>query len=122
MKKIWIDFNEPDRSKFRITKDEINFFNLAVKEEIIFYSEDIQVNAIVGYDSEHDQWFGELITDIIRISEEVAEAREDGFENGKYFGQWTERNNIIRMMKKFNLTGDLIIQITNISKEELNRI
>jgi hypothetical protein len=122
IKKIWTDFNEPDRSKYRISKDKINFFDLSIGEEIIFYTEDIQVNAIIGYDTEQDQWFGELKADIIRISEDIAEAREDGFENGRHFGQWTERDNIIRNLKKFNLTDDLINQITNISKEELKRL
>ncbi|MGG4146886.1 hypothetical protein ABEW34_27620 [Paenibacillus algorifonticola] len=122
MKKISMDFNEPDPSKFRITKEEVAYFNLKINEEIIFYTEDIQVKAVVVYDSQQDRWYGKLITEIIRISQDIAEAREDGFENGKFFGQWTERSNIIRKMKEFNISEEVIMQMMNISKGYLKKI
>mgnify|MGYP001384038666 CR=1 FL=1 len=122
MKKLWIDFNEPDRSKFRITKDEVEFFKLELGEEILFYTEDIQVNAKVIYDKEQDQWFGQLITEIVIISKEIAEAREDGFENGRHFGQWIERDNIARKMKELKLPDELILKISNIDKNRLKNL
>lgn len=119
MKKIWTDFNEPDPTKIRLTKDNKEFFDLKIGEHIILYTEDIQVEAIVGYDEGHNQWYGELVGDFITVSEEVAEAREDGFENGRLFGTWTERDNIIRSMNKHGISKELIIKVTKISEQKL---
>jgi hypothetical protein len=119
MKKIWMDFNEPDMANFRISKSEVEFFNLKISERIIFYTEDIQVEAIVFYESETDQWFGRIDSEFIDVEHEIVEAREDGFLNGQWFGEYFYRNEIIRNMINNKISNELIIKITKIDEEEL---
>lgn len=110
--KIWTDFNEPDMNNFRLNKEEVEYFDLKVSERIIFYTEDIQVEAIVFYDNEKDRWFGKIDSEFIDMPHEIAEAREDGFINGKHFGEWSERYNIIRNMSDHGIPRKLAKQIT----------
>lgn len=121
MKKICMDFNEPDMTKFRITKGEVNFFNLKVSERIIFYTEDIEVEAIVLYDSKIDQWFGRIDSEFRDVPNEIAEAREDGFLNGQEFGIYCYRNEIINSMMNNQIPKELIMKITQTDEKELQR-
>ena len=119
MKRIWTDFNEPDPMNYRITKMDIEYFNLKVSERIIFYCKDVEVEAIVFYDEKKDVWFGKIDSEFIDTPKEIIEAREDGFLNGRLFGIWTERNNIIRSMMKHDVPRELIMKVTNTNEEDL---
>ncbi|SDP23226.1 hypothetical protein SAMN04487897_1526 [Paenibacillus sp. yr247] len=60
---------------------------------------------------EEECWYGRHIEEVITVPMEVAEAREDGFINGKYFGTWTTKNNIVRNMKELGLSEDIIQKV-----------
>jgi hypothetical protein len=122
MKKIWMDFNEPDPTKMRLLDSEIKYFDLKIGERIILYTEDIQEEAIVRFHEITNSWYGEVVSECITVSNEIAEAREDGFLNGKHFGTWTERHNIIRSMYEQGISKELIMQVTKISEIELKRL
>lgn len=119
MKKIWTDFNDPDPTRPRISKKDIENFKLKIDEGIILYSDDIQVGSVVGYNAETNSWFGEIVSDVVTISKEVAEAREDGFINGRFFGAYLERNEIIRRMFRQGIPKELITKVTNTVEEDL---
>ncbi len=119
MKKLHIDFNEPDRIRFRINEDEIRFFNIELGEIIKFYTENFEVKAIVEFDVEENRWFGKHIEEIRYIPTEIEEAREDGFINGHYFGVWTTKNNVVRKMHELNLSEDLIHEITGLNLDRI---
>lgn len=119
MKKLWMDFNEPDMENFRILKEEVKFFDLKNSERIIFYTEDIQVEAIVFYEEKEDRWFGRIDSEFIDMPKEIVEAREDGFLNGKWFGKLMCRNELIRNMDKYGISKDLIMKITNTDEYDI---
>lgn len=119
MKKINMDFNEPDPKKMRLIQDEINFFGLNVGDRIVIFDEDFQVEAVVRHDEEKNRWYGEVVSDYVYISSEIAEAREDGLKAGEFWGRIFCRNEMIRKMIKHNISRDLIKEITGISEEAL---
>ena len=47
--KIWTDFNEPDPKRMRLTKEELENFQLDIGENFILSDEDFQIEVIVGY-------------------------------------------------------------------------
>ena len=119
MKRIWTDFNHPDMKNFQITKMDIEYFDLKECERILFYCNDIEVEAIVFYDENKDQWFGKIDSEFVDTPQEIITARIDGFDNGRLFGIWTERNNIIRSMLKHGISKELIMQITKTNEDDL---
>lgn len=121
MKKIWTDFNGPNPNRLRISKAEMDYFKLSEGEEVIMYTEDIQVNARIMFDREQDSWCGELISEVITIPKEIEEARADGFINGKLFGSWTERDNLIRKMRQLKMDPKQIEEITGVPRSEIIR-
>jgi hypothetical protein len=114
MKKIWTDFNEPDPSRFRLIEEDIKFFKLQVGERIIFYTEDIQLEAIVEFDDIEKRWYGKIVSDCIEMPNEIVEARDDGFFNGHLFGAITFRNEIKRRMEEKKLPKDIVDNLTKI--------
>ncbi|SEU32975.1 hypothetical protein [Paenibacillus sp. NFR01] len=121
MKKIWTDFNGPNLNKLRLTKDDLSYFNLQPDERIILYTEDIEVEAVVEYDEEQESWCGSFVSEVITVNKEIEEAREDGFINGKYFGKWSERNEIIHRMVDRGIPRETIIEVTKVTDEHLRR-
>jgi hypothetical protein len=121
MKKIWTDFNGPNTNRLRISKLEMDYFKLSDGEEVIIYTEDIQVKARIMFDADQDSWCGELINEVITVSREIEEAREDGFINGKLFGSWTERDNLIRKMRSLKMDPKKIEEITGVPRAEIIR-
>lgn len=121
MKKIWTDFNGSNPNRLRITKMEMEYFKLVEGEEVIIYTEDIQVHARITFDEEQDSWCGEIITKAITVPKEIEEAREDGFINGKLFGSWTERNNLIKRMRELKIDPKRIEEITGVPRTEIIR-
>ena len=99
----------------------MDYFNLSEGEEVIIYTEDFQVTARIMFDEEQDSWCGEIITEITTVSREIEEAREDGFINGKLFGSWTERDNLIRRMRQLKMDPKKIEEITGIPRSEIIR-
>ncbi|MBO7749040.1 hypothetical protein I8J29_33255, partial [Paenibacillus sp. MWE-103] len=122
MKRLQIDFNEPDPFRYRITEDEILFFNIKLGEVITFYTENLEVRALVELDAEEKQWFGKHIEEIRTVSSDIEEAREDGFNNGHYFGIWTTKDNIVRKMIQLNQSEDLIHLVTGVSLERIRSL
>ncbi|WP_336776482.1 hypothetical protein [Paenibacillus sp. MMO-58] len=122
MKKLQIDFNEPDPFRFRITEYEIHFFNSNLGEVITFYTENLEVRALVELDAEKKQWFGKHIEEIRAVSTDIEEAREDGFNNGHHFGIWTTKDNIVRKMNQLNQSEDLIHLVTGVSVERIRSL
>ncbi|WP_307589418.1 hypothetical protein [Paenibacillus wynnii] len=94
MKKIWTDFNGPTPNRLRISNLDMEYFKLSD---------------------------GELISEVITVSKEIEEAREDGFKNGKLFGTWTERDNLIRRMRALKMDPKKIEEITGIPRAEIIR-
>lgn len=121
MKKIWTDFNGPNPNKLRISNLEMEYFKLSDGEIVIIYTEGIQVEARIMYDDEQSAWCGELISKVITVSKEIEEAREDGFRNGKLFGTWTERDNLIRKMRAMKMDPKKIEEITGVPRAEIIR-
>ncbi|WP_169091799.1 hypothetical protein, partial [Paenibacillus sp. PL91] len=117
MKKLSIDFNEPYPFKFRISNDQIDFFNIRVGEEIVFYTENLEVKAVVEFDAEEKRWYGKHIEEVRYIPTEIEEAREDGFINGHFFGIWMTKDNLIRSMMELSLSEELIHKVTGVSYE-----
>ncbi|MDU7476852.1 MAG: hypothetical protein E7L01_26440 [Paenibacillus macerans] len=99
----------------------MDYFKLSEGEEVIIYTEDIQVNARIMFDEGLDSWCGEIISEVITIPKEIEEAREDGFINGKLFGSWTERGNLIRKMRHLKMDPKKIEEITGVPRFEIIR-
>lgn len=70
---------------------------------------------------EQTSWYGEMVSEVETFSAEIEEARNDGIMNGKLFGAWTERDNLIRSMRSLKLNPKLIEQITGIPRSEIIR-
>ena len=114
MKKIWTDFNEPDPNRYRMIEEDIKFFKLQAGERIIFFTEDIQVEAIVEFDDVEKRWYGKIVSDCIEMPNEIVEARDDGFFNGHLFGAISFRNEIKLRMEKNNFSKEIIDSLTKI--------
>lgn len=121
MKKIWTDFNNPNPNRIRIPDFKMDYFELVDGEKIILYAEDIQVEAKIMYDPEQSSWCGEVSSEYMDVSKDIEEARDDGFTNGKAFGIWNERNNLMRKMIELKLDPQIIAEIIGVSKEEVVR-
>lgn len=129
MKRLWTDFNGQGKYLF-IPTDEADFFKLELDEKIAFYDEDFQLEAIVkqttrrdffeliGYNRETTLdlneiiWYGEIVSDVKRYSEEVEIALRDGFKNGNHFGNWTTKQKIAFKMKDKGYDLDEVFEIT----------
>ncbi|NQX63078.1 hypothetical protein [Paenibacillus qinlingensis] len=122
MKKIWTDFNGPNLEKIRITDNDLKHFELSEGEKVILYTEDIQGEAVIEYDNVQGSWVGKFVSEVITVSKEIEEAREDGFVNGKHFGNWTTINNLARRMKELKLSAELIHEVTGLSYEKIRGI
>lgn len=118
MKKICTDFNNPNPNRIRIPAFGMNYFELIDGEKIILYAEDIQVEAKIMYDQEQSSWCGELTSEYMDVSKDIEEARDDGFENGKAFGIWTERDNLMRKMIELKIDPQTIEKITGVPQEK----
>lgn len=121
MKKIWTDFNNPNPNRIRISDFDMDYFELVDGEKVILYTEDIQVEAKIMYDLEQSSWCGELTSEFTDVSKDIEEAREDGFINGKAFGIWRERDNLMRKMIELKIDPQIIAEIIGVSKEEILR-
>ncbi|WP_256762448.1 hypothetical protein [Cohnella sp. WQ 127256] len=119
MKKIWTDFNGPNPNRLRISSFDMEYFDLSDGEIVIIYTEDIQVEARIIYDDEQSSWCGELVGEVFTVTKEIEEAREDGFRNGRLFGSWTERDNLIRRMRALKMDPKKIEEITGVPRAEI---
>ncbi|WIM39154.1 hypothetical protein PO903_21305 [Paenibacillus sp. PK4536] len=121
MKKICTDFNNPNPYRIRIPDFDMDYFELVDGEKVILYAEDIQVEAKIMYDSEQSSWCGELTSEYMDVSKDIEEARDDGFINGKAFGIWKERADLMRRMIELKIDPQIIAEIIGVSKEEILR-
>ncbi|MNC49997.1 hypothetical protein D3C75_992130 [compost metagenome] len=121
MKKIWTDFNGPNPNRLRISNLDMEYFKLSDGELVIMNTEDIQVETKIMHDEEQSSWCGELISEVITVSKEIEEAREDGFKNGKLFGTWVERDKLIKRMRTLKMDPKKIEEITGIPRAEIIR-